>query len=143
MGAERIWPLQAAAREEELSMTDQSQFEIPAAMRDMAERNVEQTRTAYTQLLDMMRQAQDLVSKSAGAVTQSTLDIQARTMRFTEQNIEASFSLASELARARDLKEYFEIQSKHAQRQMQAYSNQAQELGRLMTDAARKMQSGP
>lgn len=124
-------------------MTDKTQFEIPAAMRDMAERNVEQTRTAYTQLLEMMRQAQDLVSKSAGAMTQTTLDIQARTMRFTEQNIEASFSLASELARARDLKEYFEIQSKHAQRQMQAYTNQAQELGRLMADAARKMQSGP
>lgn len=124
-------------------MTDKTQFEIPAAMRDMAERNVEQTRTAYTQLLEMMRQAQDVVSKSAGAVTQTTLDIQARTMRFTEQNIEASFSLASELARARDLKEYFEIQSKHAQRQMQAYTLQAQELGRLMTEAARKMQSGP
>ena len=124
-------------------MTDKTQFEIPAAMRDMAERNVEQTRSAYTQLLEMMRQAQDMVGKSAGAVTQSTLDIQARTMRFTEQNIEASFSLASELARARDLKEYFEIQAKHAQRQMQSYTNQAQELGRLMADAARKMQSGP
>lgn len=124
-------------------MTDKTQFEIPAAMRDMAERNVEQTRTAYTQLLDMMRQAQDVVSKSAGAMTQSTLDIQARTMRFTEQNIEASFALASELARARDLKEYFEIQSKHAQRQMQTYTNQAQELGRLVADAARKMQTGP
>ena len=124
-------------------MTDKTQFEIPAAMRDMAERNVEQTRSAYTQLLEMMRQAQDVVGKSAGAVTQSTLDIQARTMRFTEQNIEASFSLASELARARDLKEYFEIQAKHAQRQMQSYTNQAQELGRLMTEAARKMQSGP
>ncbi len=123
-------------------MTDK-QFEIPAAMRDMAERNVEQTRSAYTQLMDMLRQAQDVVGKSAGAVTQSTLDIQARTMRFTEQNIEANFSLASELARARDLKEYFEIQTKHAQRQMQTYTNQAQELGRLMSDAARKMQSGP
>jgi phasin len=123
-------------------MTDK-QFEIPAAMRDMAERNVEQTRSAYTQLMDMLRQAQDVVGKSAGAMTQSTLDLQQRTMRFTEQNIEASFTLASELARARDLKEYFEIQAKHAQRQMQTYTNQAQELGRLMSDAARKMQSGP
>lgn len=123
-------------------MTDK-QFEIPAAMRDMAERNVEQTRSAYTQLMDMLRQAQDVVGKSAGAMTQSTLDLQQRTMRFTEQNIEASFTLASELARARDLKEYFEIQAKHAQRQMQTYTNQAQELGRLMSNAARKMQSGP
>jgi hypothetical protein len=33
-----------------------------------------------------------------------------------------------------------EIQTKHAQKQMQAYTQQAQELGQLMTEAAKKVQ---
>jgi len=40
--------------------------------------------------------------------------------------------LASELANAKDFPEMLEIQGRHAQRQMAAYSTQAQELGRLM-----------
>jgi hypothetical protein len=50
--------------------------------------------------------------------------------------MEASFLLASELAKAKDFKEMLEIQSRHAQLQMVTYSTQAQELGRLMSDAA-------
>ena len=38
------------------------------------------------------------------------------------------------------LKEYLEIQSRYTQRQMQSYAEQAQELGRLMTEAAQKAQ---
>jgi phasin len=116
------------------------QMEIPEAVRQMAERNVEQSRSAYTQFLEMARRAQEVVAKSSGAMTQSALDIQTKALRFAEQNMDAGFSLASELSRARDMKEYMEIQSKHAQRQMQTYANQAQELGRLLAEAAQKAQ---
>ena len=40
---------------------------------------------------------------------------------------------------ARDLKEYIEIQSRYAQKQMQDYARQAQDLGRLLADAAQKV----
>jgi phasin len=122
-------------------MPDMPQMEIPDAVRQMAERNLEQARGAYTQFLDMVRQAQDMLAKSSGVMTDAALEIQSRMMRFTEQNIEAGFSFASELARARDMREYFEIQSRHAQRQMQTYAQQAQELGRLLADAAQKAQT--
>jgi len=118
-------------------MTDKP-FEFPAALRDMAERNVEQARMAYSQFLSASRQVQDMMVRSSGAMTESVREIQTRAMMFTQQNLEAGFALASELARARDMKEYFEIQAKHAQRQMQAYTQQAQELSKLMADAARR-----
>lgn len=121
-------------------MFEKPTMEIPDAVREMAERNVEQTRAAYGQFMDMARQAQSMMTKSQGAMAISAMEIQARAMRFTEQNIEASFNLASELARARDLKEYIDIQTRHAQSQMQTYTQQAQELGRLMTEAAQKVQ---
>ena len=121
-------------------MADSPQMEIPDAVRQLAERNVEQARTAYSQMMDMARKAQDSVSKSSGAMTEAALDIQSKAMRFASENIEANFKLASDLARARDMKDYFEIQARHAQKQMQAYTAQAQELGQLMSTAAQKAQ---
>lgn len=124
-------------------MYDKPQMEIPEQIRQLAERNVEQARAAYVQFMDMARQAQNMMSKSSGAMAESMADLQARTLRFAEQNMEAGFQFASELARARDLKEYVEIQSKHAQRQMQTYAQQAQELGRLIGEVAQKAQPKP
>ena len=121
-------------------MYEKPQFEIPEQVRELAERNVEQARAAYTQFMDMARQAQNMVSKSQGVMTQSALDIQSRAMRYAEQNIDASFSFASDLARARDLREYLEVQQRWAQQQMQAYAQQAQDLGRMMAEAAQKAQ---
>ena len=121
-------------------MSDKAPFEIPDAVRDMAERSVEQARQAYSQFLDVAARAQDMVTRSSGALTQSAIDIQTKAMRYAQQNIEANFELASDLARARDMREYFEIQTRHAQRQMQRYTEQAQELGRMMSDAAQRAQ---
>ena len=118
------------------------QFEFPAQMREQAERNVEQVRAACGQFMDAARKAQDIVGAMVpeNPVTAGTKQVQERTMRFAQQNLGASFSLASELAKARDFKEMFDIQSRHAQLQMVAYSTQAQELGRLMADAAQNGQ---
>lgn len=121
-------------------MADLPQMDIPDAVRQMAEHNVEQARNAYSQLLEMGRKAQDMMTKSSGAMTEAALGIQAKVLRFTEENIEASFKLAADLARARDMKDYFDIQNRHAQRQMQTYATQAQELGRLMAEASQKAQ---
>lgn len=123
-------------------MPETPPFEIPEAMRQLAEKNVEQARAAYNQFAEMARQAQDAVAKSSGAVADSAVEIQNRTLRFAQDQVDASFKLASDLARARDVKEYFDIQSRFAQHQMRTYTDQAQELGRLMASMAQKAQTG-
>lgn len=124
-------------------MYDKPGMDIPDSVRQMAEKNVDQAKAAYSQFLDMARKAQDMASQSSGAMTRAAMDVQGEVMRYTQQNIEAGFQAAADLARARDMKEFFEIQSRHAQRQMQTYAQQAQELGRLMTQAAQKAQNKP
>jgi phasin len=121
-------------------MTDKPAMEIPAAMREMAERNVEQARSAYTQFMDMARQAQDMVAKSSDAMATSAKEVQSRALRYAQENMDSSFSFASDLARARDLREFLEIQQRYAQKQAMTYTQQAQELGRLMADAAQMAQ---
>ena len=121
-------------------MADIPKMEIPDAVRQLAEKNIDQARAAYGQVLDMVRKSQETLGRSSEAMTGAALDLQAKVMRFTQDNLEANFRLATELARARDPKDFFEIQSRHAQLQMHNYALQAQELGRLMAEAAQKSQ---
>ena len=121
-------------------MSEIPPFEIPAPVRELAEKNVEQARQAYSQYMDMARKAQEMLAQSSGAAIDSTRDVQGKAMRFAQDNLDASFAFAAELARARDLKEAMEIQARYAQRQMQTYATQSQDLGRLMADAMQKLQ---
>lgn len=122
-------------------MAKPDNFEVPEAVRKMAEQNVEQARGAYNQFMDMARKAQDMMNASSGSVAESAREVQTKALGYAEQNMEAGFDFVTELSKARDLKEYLEIQSRHTQKSMQAYSEQAQELGKLMADTAQKVQN--
>lgn len=121
-------------------MYDNPHFEIPQAVRDLAERNVTQVRAAYEQFIDLMRKAQDTIMKSQGAMTQSAIDIQAKALQYAQSNVESNFRFASDLARARDVKEYIEIQTRYTQAQLETYAKQAQEITRLLSEAVHKAQ---
>jgi phasin len=115
----------------------QNPFEIPQQMRDLAEKNVDQARAAYGQFMDAMTQAMSFWTKSLPANDMSAgfRAVQDRASKFAKQNAEAAFALASDLASAKDIQEILAHQSRFAQSQMQAYALQAQELGRLVTEA--------
>ena len=117
-------------------------FEFPQQLRELAERNVEHARTAYGQFMDAVTQAMGTWASAvpANAMTSSFKVVQDRAVTFAKQNAEACFNLASELANAKDLTDVLGIQSRHAQQQMHLYSLQAQELTRLMMEAAQTMQ---
>ncbi len=121
-------------------MADTQQPGIPQEMRDLAITNIEQVRSAYTQLMDAGRKAQEMMKSliPANPVVQILTEAQERAMRFTQQTLDASFAMADELAKAKDLTEALQIQSRHAQDQMHAFALQAQELARTLSDAAKK-----
>jgi hypothetical protein len=123
-------------------MIDKPSMEIPTQVRELAEKNVEQTRAAYDQFLAMARQSQDLVMNAKGDAKNSALDVQAKAMRYNEQNVEAGFRFAADLARARDMTEYAQIQTLYAQTQALTLNQQTLDLARLVAEAAEKMKSG-
>lgn len=118
-------------------MAQNTNFEIPQQFRELAERNVEQARSAYAQFMDAMSKAAGMwmTAMPANDMTSGFKAFQERAIRFAKQNAEAGFALASELASARDFQDVIAIQSRYAQSQMQTYALQAQELGRLMAEA--------
>jgi hypothetical protein len=111
-------------------MAEHVQTEIPQAMRDLAVKNIGKARTAYGQLMDSAREAQEMMFSAipSNPVVQGLNEVQERAMRFTRQNVDASFSLADELTKAANLAEVLQIQSRHAQLQVHAYALQAQEF---------------
>lgn len=119
-------------------MYDTPQFEIPTAVRELAERNVAQVRQSYEQVVALMHRAQEAAMKSQGAMAQSAFEIQAKALEYAQANVMANFSFASELAKARDLQQYLEVQSRYAQQQLDSYARQSQEITKLMNEAAHK-----
>lgn len=122
-------------------MFDKS-MEIPSAVREVAEKNIEQTRQAYSQFMMFAQQAQSLMMKAQGDGVRAAIELQTKAMRLAQDNIEANFRFASDLARARDITEYAEIQRSFAEGQVRMFQQQSEELARMATDLARKVQPG-
>ncbi len=121
-------------------MNDGMSFEIPAPVRQMAEKSVEQTKEAYDRFVEAARQAQGMFANSTHMMGAGGKEIQDKTLQYAEANVQAGFDLAERLVKAKDLKEVMEIQTAYARQQMEAYTQQAQELTRLMAQAAQKAQ---
>src|SRR5262249_1442078 len=123
-----------------MTMPQGSPFQIPEQLRELAERSVDQARAAYGQFMDAILNAQS--RWASGLLTRRLRsgfkDIQELAIKFARQNADANFALATDLAKAKDIAEVLAIQNRFAQSQMQAYASQAQELGRLVTQAAQK-----
>lgn len=131
----------------DLKLPDGMTVTIPEAVQKLAATNVAQTQAAYTQFLSLAAQAQELVTQSLiangtpGPSSQcgnEATAIQAKAQRYAQQNIDASFRLAADLAQARDLQEYAEIQTRYGQTQVITFAQQASDLKRLVEEVANK-----
>jgi hypothetical protein len=122
-------------------MTDTPSLEIPAQLRELAEKNVEQARAAYGQFMDFFTQTISAWPKTpANPMTSGFGAVQRRAIAFATENAESAFAVAIEFAAAKDIKDVLTVQSRYAQTQLQSFARQAQELGKLMTDTMRAAQ---
>jgi hypothetical protein len=119
----------------------QNPFEMPPQMRELAEKNVQQARQSISQFMDGMTKAMGMWSAGipASDMTSGFKVVQDQAVRFAKQNAEAASALAADVVKAKDFQEIMSLQSRYAQTQMQSYSQQTQELGRLMTEAVQGM----
>jgi hypothetical protein len=99
-------------------------------MCDLAERHVEQARVACRHFMDAASKTHDTIGALVPetSLTAGMKQVRQRTMKLAAQNMDAGFSLAGELAKAKNFPEMLEVQSRNAELQMTKYSRQAQEL---------------
>jgi phasin len=115
-------------------------FEIPTTVREIAGKSVDQAKDAYSRFVDAARQAQDMVSKSTEVFATGAREVNEKVFSFADVNTKSSFEAAARLAKARDIKEVLEIQTQFARNQIETYTQQAQELSRILAIASQKAQ---
>jgi phasin len=112
-------------------MAKDTSFEMPD-MRAFAEKSVEQAKTAFDSFASAMQQAVNRAQSQAMSAQSGVREMGELAVRYSERNIAASFELAQRLMQAKDASEMAQIQSDYIKSQMQALTEQAQELGRQL-----------
>jgi phasin len=107
-------------------------------MRAFAEKSVEQARQAFDGFISAAHQAVNTIEGQAQTARQGAKDVTEKAMTFAEQNVASSFEFAQQLVRAKDIQDVMKLQADYIKRQMQAFSEQAKELGESTTKAAKE-----
>jgi hypothetical protein len=114
-------------------MSQDQPFEIPQELRHLAEQNVERARQLYLQFMDGVSKTMAAWSApSSDAFTSGFVEARERAVKLANENADAAFTLAKELANAKNLEELLSLQTRYVQSQMKWYADQTQEFGRLM-----------
>ncbi len=103
-------------------------FEIPAEMRALAEKSVEQARQAFETFMSAATQAASTADRQAEGARTGAKEVGELAVRFAERNIASSFEFAQQLVRAKDSQEVMALHADYVKRQIAALTDQAKEL---------------
>lgn len=109
-------------------------LEIPAEVRDFAEKAVDQARKAFDGFIEAAQKATAQSEAAAETITSNAKEVSTRAISYAESNVKAAFDLADKLVRAKDPKEILTLQSEYLKNQVAAAQEQAKALG----DAVKK-----
>jgi phasin len=115
---------------------ERDRFEIPKEMRSMAEASFEQARKAFEKFIAGAQSAADSLSARTATVGAGAKDISAIAFSYAEKNVQASLDYAHALLHAKDLSEVMRLQSEYVQAQMRALTEQAGEMGQIVSRTA-------
>ena len=105
-------------------------FEVPAEMKMIAEKTMEQAREAFDSFMNATKQAVSQAETRATSARSGAKDVVDLAVRFSEQNIAASFEFALRLMQAKDTKDVTAIHSDYVSKQVTALTEQAKELSK-------------
>ena len=105
-------------------------FEIPAEMRALAEKSVEQARQAFETFMSAATQAASTADKQVQGAQAGAKEVGSLAVRFAERNLATSFEFAQQLVRAKDTQEVMALHAEYVKRQIAALSDQAKELSK-------------
>ncbi|MEP3279079.1 MAG: phasin [Stappiaceae bacterium] len=111
-------------------------IEVPTAVREVAEKSVEQARVAYDKFKTVAEGATDVLEDSMESSRQSMIEINVRALDAARANTDATFDFFKELVSVKSISEAVELQSAFARKQFEAVTEQSKELQELSTKFA-------
>ena len=118
-------------------MSTRPPYEIPAEMRDLAEKSVEQARKAFDSFMNAAQRAADTLGDSQEAAQTGARDLGQKAVGFAEQNVSAAFDFANKLVNAKDAQEILTLQAEFVRSQLAAFGEQSREIGSAATKFAK------
>jgi phasin len=110
-------------------------LEVPAELRDLAEKTIEQAERAFGMFFDA-------ANKSIGSMPGAGTDMSKRALSLTEQNIRAAFEHARKLVHATDLQEALRIQSEFLRSQFTNAGEHMRQITSEVMTAAKDASQG-
>jgi phasin len=120
-------PSKAPAQFEDLA----TETKVPEAMRDLAEKNIAQTREVYERYKDAVEATLETLEKSFATAGQGTTALNRKFTDILRRNIDSGFDLAKSLAGAKTLADAMEVQAAYWHKQLDALAAQAEEMRTL------------
>jgi phasin len=108
----------------------QPKLEVPAALRQMAEKTMEQAEKAFGMFLDA-------ANKSIDSIPHPTAAMSKKALSFTEQNMKAAFDHARKVVQTTDLQEAMKIQADFLKNQFSNASEQIKKITEEVMSAAK------
>jgi phasin len=109
------------------------------AVRELAEKSVDQTREAYERSKNALEAAVDPVARSFDVWGQGAAALNRKIIEIAHENVSSGFDLAKSLATAKTLAEIVELRATYWRKQLSALTVQAEEVSALSTKVAADM----
>jgi phasin len=119
-----------------MSDDERDRFEIPKEMRSMAEASLERARKTFEKFLAGAEATAGSLEERGATVRAGAKDVSAKAISYAENNVQASLDYAQALLHAKDLTEVMRLHSEYVQAQMRALTEQASEMGQIVSRAA-------
>lgn len=114
-------------------MAKDMKFEVPAEMREMAEKSVAQAKQAFDGFIAATQQAVGTAETQVKTIQTGAKQAGELALTFAERNVAASFEFAQKLLHAKDAQEVTALQSAYVKSQLSALTEQAKELSQQAT----------
>src|SRR4051812_38284561 len=110
-------------------MSSPSQFEVPAQMRELAEKSVAQARQAFDSFINGAGKAAAATQEPAEAAHGRAKEMSVQGFEAAEQSVNAALDFAQKLTQAKSVQEAMQLQSEYVKSQLAAMQQRAQEFG--------------
>lgn len=119
-------------------MATKTPYEVPAEMRDFAEKSVDQAKKAFDGFMGAAQKTIEQTAASGASAQTNVQDMTRKSMTYAENNVTAAFDLAQKLVRSKDLAEVMQHQTEFLKTQMASMQSQLKEIGSAVQEVAAK-----
>ncbi|MGA0561113.1 phasin [Ancylobacter sp. VNQ12] len=125
-----------AAFEASMPKIDLSTLEVPAAVRELAEKSVQSAREAYEKIKVSAEETTDLLEDTYSTASKGVAEYNAVALESLRTNVNAAFDFVGALFGAKSVSEAVEISTGHLRKQFDVLSAQTKELSVLAQKVA-------